>query len=85
MQDLWPNADGMVPFVRGADGSCFTSAYYWTNYLFPWLYHLKQEGDPTLIAFTQEDGNWIKNKYYSINSYGEGAAPTVRNVGWGRK
>jgi len=74
MKRLWPDAEGDVPFVRGADGNRFTSAYYRSNYLYPWLYRLKQEGDPTLLAFTQEAGNRIEDKYYSMNSYRRGGS-----------
>ena len=72
MEALWPEADGSDPFVRGGDGKRFTSSYFRNEYLYPFLHRLKQEGDATLLAFTQEVGNRIEDKYYSMHSYRRG-------------
>jgi len=72
MKALWPEAEGSDPFVRGGDGKRFTSSYFRNEYLYPFLHRLKQEGDATLLAFTQEVGNRIEDKYYSMHSYRRG-------------
>ena len=74
MNNLWPDAEGDTAFVRGGDGQRFTSRYFRNEYLYPFLHRLKQEGDPTLLAFTHEEGNRIEDKYYSMNSYRRGGS-----------
>lgn len=74
MKALWPDAQNDDAFVRGGDGKRFTSAYFRNEYLYPFLHRLKQEGDATLLAFTQEVGNRIEDKYYSMNSYRRGGS-----------
>jgi len=69
MKALWPDAEGDVAFIRGADGRRWTSKYFRHYYVYPWLYMLKQEGDPTLLPFTEEPGNRIPDKYYSMHMY----------------
>ena len=78
MAGLWPDTDEPdVAFIRGADGTRWTSTYFRHNFVYPWLYMLKQEGDPFLRAFTEEIGNRIADKYYSINLYRRGGSSHV--------
>ncbi len=78
MAGLWPDTDEPdVAFIRGADGTHWTSTYFRHNFVYPWLYMLKQEGDPFLRAFTKEIGNRIADKYYSINLYRRGGSSHV--------
>jgi hypothetical protein len=81
---LWPGATGLDPLIRGADGRLWDSRHYRLHYLYPWLYRMQQsEGDPFLQAFTQEAGNRIEDKYYSLGTYHRGgrSACTKRNHG----
>ena len=72
MEALWPEAEGSDPFARGGDGKRFTSSYFRNECLYPFLRRLKQEGDATLLAFAQEVGNRVEDKYYSMRSYRRG-------------
>ena len=69
MKALWPDAEGDIAFVRGADGKRWTSKYFRHYYVYPWLHMLKQEGDPTLLPFTEEPGNRIPDKHYSMHMH----------------
>jgi len=78
LRRLWPDHDDQgVPMIRGADGKRFTSSYFRHHFLYPWLYRLQAEGDPTLRAYTREDGNRIEDKFYSMNSYRRGGSSYV--------
>jgi len=78
LRRLWPDStEEGVALVRGADGRRWTSTHFRHHYLYPWLYRLQDEGDPTLQAFTQEDGSRIEDKYYSMNSYRRGGSSYV--------
>jgi len=86
LQALWPDhVNGDVPLIRGSDGKRWTSTSFRHDYVYPWLHMLKQEGDPTLLAFTQEEGNRIPDKYYSMNMYRRGANSHVTKRRGGKK
>lgn len=77
MKSLWPDTEGDARFIRGSDGQEWTSHYYRMNFLYPWLEQLKREGDVTLRAFSDDEGNTIPDKYYSMNSYRRGGRSHV--------
>lgn len=73
LRALWPDhVEGDVPIIRGSDGKRWTSKSFRYNYVYPWLEMLKQEGDPTLVAFNNDEGNRIPDKFYSMNMYRRG-------------
>jgi len=80
---LWPQPQPSDLLIKGADGRGWTSHYFRAHHLYPWLHHMRSEGDPFLQAFTSEPGNRIEDKYYSFGTYRRGgrSASTKRNNG----
>jgi hypothetical protein len=73
LQALWPDhATGDVPMIRGSDGERWTSNHFRHKFLYPWLRRLKEEGNPTLRAYSDDVGNRIEDKFWSMNSYRRG-------------
>ena len=83
LQQVWPNAMPSDPIIRGKDGTRWTSTYFRRAHLYEWLHRMRAAGDPFLMAFTDEPGNRIADKYYSFGTYRRGgrSTSTKRNSG----
>ena len=72
LRRLWPDAPATSPIIRGSTGLPWTSHYFRTHHLYTWLYQMRAEGDPFLLAFSTTVGNRIEDKYYSMGTYRRG-------------
>lgn len=86
LQSLWPEAQGDEPLIRGRSGRPWDSRYFRRHHLYPWLEALRTEGDAFLQAFSDQPGNTVSDKFYSMGTYRRGgrAEVTKRRSGWVR-
>lgn len=54
------------------DGEAWTSLYYRTKFVYPLLYQMQRNGDPSLRPLDRSPGNRIEDKYKSLHSYRRG-------------
>lgn len=75
---MFPSSDGTSLFSTPEERR-WTSGYYMRHYLWPILEHMRvQTQEPTLRAFTDQPGNRIRDKVFSIHSYRRGATSYVK-------
>jgi hypothetical protein len=72
LRRLSPDAAPTSALIRGSTGLPWTSYFFRTHYLYPWLHQMRTEGDPFLLAFSTTAGNRIEDKYYSMGTYRRG-------------
>jgi hypothetical protein len=85
LRRLWPHRSPSDPVLRGSDGQPWTSRSFRQSFLYPWLYAMRQEGDPFLQAFSRTPGNRIEDKYYSCGSYRRGGRTSSTRRGGGTR
>ena len=62
------------------DGSPWTSQYYRTTYLYPFLHLQRMAGDAHLKPFDGVKGMTIEQAFYSMHSYRRGARTAVAKL-----
>ena len=58
---------------RHSDGRIWSSSFFRSCFLHPFLEHLQSTGDPFLRAFDDVAGNTIPDKFWSLHSYRRGS------------
>jgi hypothetical protein len=66
---------------RSEAGTIWTSLYYRRTFLYPHLHNLQQQGDPYLSPFTEDPGNSLEDKFWSLHCFRRGARSHVSKGG----
>jgi hypothetical protein len=71
------------PLFRHSNGQRWTSSYFNTAHVYPFLHIQRNRGDPSLAPYDGSPGNSIAAKFYSFGMYRQGGCPqvTMRRAG----
>ena len=62
-----------VSLYSTPDNPKWDSGYYFRKYLWPLLELMRLQGEPTLMAFSDEEGKRLRDAIYSCHSYRRGS------------